>query len=64
MLEVRCPTNLLSRVWLKVDNVKLLKPLTSTKVDGLESAKEIVYKKEPQIDKKPSGKPTNIKPTF
>ena len=47
-----------------MDNVKLLKPLTSTKVDGLESAKEIVYKKEPQIDKKHSGKPTNIKPNF
>lgn len=42
--------------------MKLPEPLTLTEVDRLESTKELVDEKEPQIGKKNSRKSTKIKP--
>ena len=46
----------------KVDRIKLLKPLTTTEVDRLDSAKEVVDEKKEQNDKKISGTSTKIIP--
>ena len=46
----------------KVDRIKLLKPLTTTEVDRLDSTKEVVDEKKEQIDKKISGTSTKIIP--